>query len=133
MAACVHFFGQHNLQELPEQSPQQHADKKHDGVQPEQWVATGFATATTAVATNDGTWGIDVQGVKFNAIGNVGYKLINGNDYSASVNLGAGTTQGGFNASLGDLMTSYEEFDNKDKFDCIFIDGLHYYDQVKTV
>ena len=77
-------------------------------------VATGFATATTAVATNDGTWGIDVQGVKFNAIGNVGYKLINGNDYSASVNLGAGTTQGGFNASLGDLMTSYEEFDNKD-------------------
>ena len=77
-------------------------------------VATGFATATTPVAKNDGTWGIDVQGVKFNAIGNVGYKLINGNDYSASVNLGAGTTQGGFNASLGDLMTAYEEFDNKD-------------------
>ena len=77
-------------------------------------VATGFATATTPVAKNDGTWGIDVQGVKFNAIGNVGYKLINGNDYSADVNLGAGTTQGGFNASLGDLMTAYEEFDNKD-------------------
>ena len=37
--------------------------------------------------------------VKFNAIGNVGYKLINGNDYSASVNLGAGTTQNGFTAS----------------------------------
>jgi len=77
-------------------------------------VATGFATATTPVAKNDGTWGIDVQGVKFNAIGNVGYKLINGNDYSADVNLGAGTTQGGFSASLGDLMTAYEEFDNKD-------------------
>ena len=77
-------------------------------------VATGFATDTTPVATADGTWGIDCQGVKFNAIGNVGYKLINGNDYSASVNLGAGTTQGGFSASLGDLMTAYTELDNKD-------------------
>jgi len=81
-------------------------------------VATGFSTASggqgTPIPTNDGTWGLDAQGITFNAIGNVGYKLINGNDYSANVQLGAGTTHGGFSLSLGDLMTAYEEFDNKD-------------------
>ena len=79
-------------------------------------VATGFSTSSggqgTPIPTNDGTWGLDAQGVTFNAIGNIGYKLLNGNDYSSSVQLGAGTTFGGFSVSLGDLMTSYDEFSN---------------------
>ncbi len=88
-------------------------------------VATGFSTSSggqgTPIPTNDGTWGLDAQGVTFNAIGNVGYKLINGNDYSASVQLGAGTTHGGFSLSLGDLMTAYEEFDNKDNIEVDYL------------
>ena len=88
-------------------------------------VATGFSTSSggqgTPIPTNDGTWGLDAQGVTFNAIGNVGYKLLNGNDYSANTQLGAGTTHGGFSVSLGDLMTAYEEFDNKDNVEVDFL------------
>ena len=83
--------------------------------------ATGFSTGTTAITTADGTWGLDAQGVTFNAIGNVGYTLINGNDYSTGVKLGAGTTQGGYSVSLGDLMTAYNEFSNKDKVEVDYL------------
>ena len=79
--------------------------------------ATGFntaVTATTPVTTAGGSWGLDAQGVTFNAIGRVAYTLRGGDDYSAA-NIGGGTTYGGYTASLGDLMTSYNKFSNKDK------------------
>ena len=79
--------------------------------------ATGFNTAISAwtpVTTAGGSWGIEAQGVIYNAIGNVTYTLNGGDDYSTA-NIGGGTTYGGYTASLGDLMTSYNKFSNKDK------------------
>ena len=68
--------------------------------------ATGFSTAFTAVTTADGLWGQNAQGITYSAIGNKTYTLGGGVDYSAS---------GGMKATLGDLITSYELFSNKDE------------------
>ena len=67
--------------------------------------AVGFATANTPVTTGDGLWGQEAQGVTFSGLGNVTYNLTSGVDYS---------TNGGMEASLGDLATSYRLFTNKD-------------------
>ena len=68
--------------------------------------ATGFSTACTAVTTSDGLWGQDAQGITYSAIGNVTYTLTGGIDYSAT---------NGFQATLGDLITSYGKLSNKDE------------------
>ena len=68
--------------------------------------ATGFSSAFTAVTTADGLWGQNAQGITYSAIGNKTYALGGGVDYSAS---------GGMKATLGDLITSYELFSNKDE------------------
>jgi hypothetical protein len=68
--------------------------------------ATGFSTAFTAITESAGQWNTDAQGVTFSALGNVTYNLQGGVDYSAS---------GGMQATLGDLMTSYGLFSNKDE------------------
>lgn len=69
-------------------------------------VATGFSTDFTAVTTGDGLWGLDAQDVTYSAIGNVGYTLGGGVDYS---------TNGGMKAELSSLITSYGLFSNKDE------------------
>jgi hypothetical protein len=74
--------------------------------------ATGFSTAFTPVTTGDGLWGQDAQGVTFAAIGNKTYTLAGGVDYSAS---------GGMQATLGDLITSYNLFSNKDEVQADYI------------
>ena len=68
--------------------------------------ATGFSTACTAVTDSDGLWGQNAQGITYSAIGNVTYTLTGGIDYSSS---------NGFAATLGDLITSYGKFSNKDE------------------
>ena len=74
--------------------------------------ATGFTTyagnasSWTAITTADGLWGQDAQDVTFSAIGNKTYTLTSGVDYSAS---------GGMKATLGNLITSYDKFSNKDE------------------
>jgi hypothetical protein len=75
-------------------------------------LATGFSTAFTPITTGDGLWGQSVQGVTFAAIGNKTYTLAGGVDYSAS---------GGMKATLGDLMTSYNLFSNKDDVQADYI------------
>jgi len=70
--------------------------------------ATGFSSGYTPVTTSDGIWGLEAQGVTFNAIGNVTYPLKGGVDYSAA---------GGMKAELGDLMTAYEKFSNEDEIE----------------
>jgi hypothetical protein len=82
-------------------NPSSAADAFH-GTSPK---ATGFSTSFTPVTTGDGLWGQDAQGVTFAAIGNKTYTLEGGVDYSAS---------GGMRATLGDLITSYNLFSNKD-------------------
>ena len=90
-------------------NPGQNADAYH-GTTPR---ATGFTTYTgvasasfTPVSTSDGAWGSAAQDVTYNAIGNNTYELKGGVDYSAA---------GGMKAELGDLITSYGLFDNKDE------------------
>ena len=72
-------------------------------------VATGFSTGYTAATT---LWGEVAQGATFNAIGNKTYNLSGGVDYSAN---------GGMSATLGDLITSYDLFSNKDEIEVDYI------------
>ena len=74
--------------------------------------ATGFSTDYTAVTTSDGLWGLDAQDVTFNAIGNVGYSLGGGVDYSVNK---------GMKAELGSLITSYGLFSNKDEVEADYL------------
>ena len=79
------------------------ADDAYWGTAP---LATGFSTDFTKYTTSEGLWGQDAQGVKFSALGNVSYTLGGGVDYQAG---------GGMEAELGDLVTGYGYFDNKDE------------------
>jgi len=89
-------------------NPSSAADAYH-GTSPK---ATGFSTSFTPITTGNGLWGQDAQGVTFAAIGNKTYTLAGGVDYSAS---------GGMRASLGDLITSYNLFSNKDEVQADYI------------
>jgi hypothetical protein len=89
-------------------NPSSAADAYH-GTTPK---ATGFSTAFTPITTGDGLWGQNAQGVTFAAIGNKTYTLAGGVDYSAS---------GGMQATLGDLITSYNLFSNKDEVQADYI------------
>jgi hypothetical protein len=74
--------------------------------------ATGFTTYSgnaasfNPISNSDGLWGLNAQDTTFSAIGNKTYTLTGGVDYSAS---------GGMKATLGDLITSYDKFSNKDE------------------
>jgi hypothetical protein len=68
--------------------------------------ATGFSSGFTPITLSDGIWGQLAQDAVFSAIGNNTYTLNGGVDYSAS---------GGMKATLGDLITSYDLFANKDE------------------
>jgi hypothetical protein len=68
--------------------------------------ATGFSTSFTPISLSDGLWGQNAQDVTFSAIGNVTYSLTNGVDYSST---------GGMKPELGDLISSYNLFSNKDE------------------
>ena len=83
-------------------NPSSAADSYH-GTAPR---AVGFSTAFTPFTTSQGLWGQNAQGITFAAIGNVSYTLAGGQNYSAN---------GGFQASLGDLIDSYQLFSNKDE------------------
>ena len=81
--------------------------------------ATGFTAYTgtksasfTPITTSSGTWNQDAQGVTFSAIGNKTYTMTAGVDYSAA---------GGMKATLGDIITSYGKFENKDEVACDYI------------
>ena len=71
-------------------------------------VQTGFAGLGTfaEISSTGGSWNTEAQGKTFSALGNVTYNLSGGKDYS---------TSGGMVASLGDLLTSYNLFSNRDE------------------
>ncbi len=75
-------------------------------------VATGFSTDFTKVTAGDSLWGVNAQGVTYSAIGNKSYLLTSGIDYSAA---------GGMKCELGDLITSYGKFANKDEIEVDYI------------
>ena len=83
-------------------NPSSAADSYH-GTSPR---AVGFSTAFTPYTTSQGLWGQNAQGITFSSIGNESYTLAGGVDYSAT---------NGMQASLGDLIDSYQLFSNKDE------------------
>jgi len=68
--------------------------------------ASGFSSGYTPITTASGGWNRNAQGITFNVVGNNTYTLTAGADYSAT---------GGFQATLGNLITSYNLFSNKDE------------------
>jgi len=74
--------------------------------------ATGFSTGFTKYTTAQGLWGQNAQGIVFSAIGNETYTLTGGVDYSAS---------GGMSATLGDIVSAYDLFANKDEIQVNFL------------
>jgi hypothetical protein len=77
-------------------------------------VAGGFelnqdgTSSWEAVKEADGSWNQPSQGIIYSSIGNVTYALRGGKDYSGANN------EGGMKATLGDLITSYRLFANRD-------------------
>jgi len=74
------------------------AADSHHGTNP---LASGFSSGFVAETTNSGAWGQNAKEVKFSSIGNVGYPLVGGLDY---------TGVGLFDAPLGDILTGYDKF-----------------------
>ena len=83
-------------------NPSSAADSYH-GTAPR---AVGFSASFTPYTTSQGLWGQNAQGITFSSIGNESYTLAGGVDYSAT---------NGMQASLGDLIDSYQLFSNKDE------------------
>ena len=67
--------------------------------------ADGFSTAYTKYTTAEGTWGVNAQGITYSSLGNVSYTFGGGVDYGSADS---------YAATLGNLLTSYNKFKNKD-------------------
>ena len=70
----------------------------HHGTEP---LASGFSSGFVPVTDNAGAWGQNVKNIKFASLGNVGYPLVGGKDY---------TGVGLFDAPLGDILSGYDKF-----------------------
>ena len=68
--------------------------------------ATGFSTNFTAYTESQGQWNVPTQNTTFSSIGNVSYTLNGGVNYFGG---------GGMTAQLGDLITAYGIFSNKEE------------------
>ncbi len=68
--------------------------------------ASDFSSAYTPITTASGGWNRNAQGITFAVVGNNTYTLTGGVDYSAT---------NGYTATLGNLITSYNLFKNKDE------------------
>jgi hypothetical protein len=81
-------------------------DNPSDGQNNESIYQTGFSSGYVGLTTAAGLWNTDAQNKVFSAIGNVTYALSGGKDYG---------NNNGMEAQLGDLVTSYRLFSNKDE------------------
>ena len=68
--------------------------------------ASGFSTSFTPYTTTEGLWGQTAANSNFAALGAVSYSLTGGSDYQSG---------GGMEAALGDLITGYNYFSNRDE------------------
>ena len=70
--------------------------------------SSGFSSITSA----EGAWGQDAKNIKFSSIGNKGYSLTGGLDY---------TGVGEYNPPLGDILTAYDKFSDPIDSDIRFL------------
>ena len=75
-------------------------------------VASGFSTSFTPYTNAQGLWGQTAANNHFAALGSVSYSLGGGVDYQAN---------GGMEAELGDLITGYGYFSNKDEIEVDYL------------
>ena len=85
------------------------ADDSHHGT---LVLPGGFTTGFTSITSAEGSWGQDAKNIKFSSIGNKGYSLTGGLDY---------TGIGVYNAPLGDILTSYDKFSDPVDSDIRFL------------
>ena len=85
------------------------ADDSHHGT---LVLPGGFTTGFTSITAAEGSWGQDAKNIKFSSIGNQGYSLTGGLDY---------TGVGVYNAPLGDILTSYDKFSDPVDSDIRFL------------
>ena len=76
--------------------------------------ASDFSSGFTPITTASGGWNRNAQGITFGVVGNNTYTLTAGADYSAT---------GGYTATLGNLITSYNLFKNKDEIAVDYLIG----------
>ena len=86
------------------------------GAQPSGVVATNFSSGFTVDA--DVAWDQDAEGVAFGGSGSNTYTLSGGVNYQGGTSL---TAAGALTASLGDISTGYELFENTENFEVDFI------------
>ena len=86
------------------------------GAQPSGVVATNFSSGFTVDA--DVAWDQDAEGVVFGGSGSNTYTLGGGVNYQGGTSL---TATGALTASLGDISTGYELFENTENFEVDFI------------
>jgi hypothetical protein len=73
---------------------------------------SGFSSGIVPIAAGAGSWGQNAQGIAFNSIGNVSYRLTGGKDYRGV---------GYFDCDLGDLLTAYDNFSDPVNSDIRFL------------
>lgn len=82
-------------------------DDPSDNSNPNEKVyQTGFSSGFVGFTTAQGQWNNPAQGKTFSAIGNVTYTLSGGKNY---------TETNGYTATLGDIVTAYRLFSNRDE------------------
>jgi len=81
----------------------------------------GVSTVTTTSSfeyDTDSAWDQEISGVKFGAIGNLTYTLVGGVDYNGLAGIGS---TGSLKATVGDLVTGYQIFENDEEYDIDFL------------
>ena len=86
------------------------------GAQPSGVVATNFSSGFTVDA--DVAWDQDAEGVAFGGSGSNTYTLSGGVNYQGGTSL---TASGALTATLGEISTGYELFENTENFEVDFI------------
>jgi hypothetical protein len=88
-------------------------DNPSDNTNPNEKVSqTGFSSGFVGLSTAQGQWNLPAQGKTFSALGNVTYNLSGGKNY---------TVTNGYTTTLGDLVTAYRLFSNRDEIDVDYI------------
>lgn len=88
-------------------------DNPSDNSNPnEPVVSTGFSSGFSQLTTAQGLWNQIAQNRKFSALGSVVYNLTGGNDYG---------NNGGMNATLGSIISSYTLFSNPEEIEVDYL------------